>query len=175
MCAYPSSSTHALAKQYPSRGWGRMLRRPVCLVLSKPLRGKNQPASSCRGLAVPSHPTSKERTPMKPNDLEALSDYVLNWLLTEEDLAPSLRCNIQLEQTRRSLERNVPQEMIMLTAELLHDASTCGYHGFTAAQTAIFGFKWPLPRGWLKSLIGKTIPISQYREFVEAAKIKKPK
>ncbi len=112
---------------------------------------------------------------MTTNDLKTLSDYVLNWLLTEEELTDSLRSEIQLEQTRRSLERNEPQEMITLTAKLLHEASTCGYHGFTAAQTEVFGFKWPLPRGWLKSLIGKTITITQYREFVEAAKIKRPK
>ena len=54
---------------------------------------------------------------------------------------------------------------ITLTSQLLHDASTKGYNGFTRAQLAVIGIKWPAPRGWLKALIGKEIPEHVYAEF----------
>lgn len=103
------------------------------------------------------------------NDLTTLSDHVLNWLINEEEISQELRENIEKEL----LARKEPDEIITLTSKMLHDASTCGYHGFTAAQAAVFGFKWPLKRGWLKSLVGKRVPMRKYRAFVEAAKLKK--
>jgi len=107
------------------------------------------------------------------NDLSTLSDHVLNWLMTEEEISDELRGAIETEQNQRILTSKLPQEMITLTSKMLHDASSCGYHGFTAAQAKVFGFKWPLKRGWLKSLVGKTVPVSQYCKFVAASKTKR--
>lgn len=106
-------------------------------------------------------------------DLPTLSDHVLHWLITEEEISDELRAAIETEQNERVLTLKQPQELITLTSKLLHDASTCGYHGFTKAQAAVFGFKWPMKGGWLKSLIGKTVTVAQYKKFVDAAKRKK--
>ena len=102
---------------------------------------------------------------MTTNDLQTLSDHVLHWLMTEEELTDELRTAISSEQTRRTLEVMEPSEMVVLTSKMLHDASTGGYNGFTKEQVKVFGFKWPMPKGWLKSLVGKTVPVSQYRDF----------
>lgn len=103
------------------------------------------------------------------NELPNLSEHVLNWLKTEEDISNEFRKAIESELLRRSLERNT-DEPIILTSEMLHDASTCGYNGFTAKQLSVFGIKWPPKKGWLKALVGTTIMASEYRRFVEAGK-----
>lgn len=112
---------------------------------------------------------------MITNDLPNLSEHILNLLLTEEDIAEHTRLEINRELIKRSMERDTGQEMILLTSQILHDASSSGYHGFTTAQKAVFGFKRNAEKGWLRSLVGKTVPISQYKKFVEAAKIRKRK
>ena len=62
---------------------------------------------------------------------------------------------------------------ITLTNQLLHDASTHGYHGFTKAQLAILGIKWPPKQGWLKSLVGHEVTADQYDAFKQAGQLKR--
>lgn len=103
------------------------------------------------------------------NELPNLSEHVLNWLKNEEDISSDFRNLIESELLRRSLELST-DEPIVLTSKMLHDASTCGYNGFTAKQLKVFGIKWPPPKGWLKDLVGTTIMTSQYKKFVDAGK-----
>jgi hypothetical protein len=56
---------------------------------------------------------------------------------------------------------------ITLTHENLHGCAT-RWHGFTRAQCQIMGVHWPPPRGWLRDLIGKRIPVEQFERFREA-------
>jgi len=103
------------------------------------------------------------------NELTTLSDHVLTWLLREEEISDDLRQSIESELLNRSLSTG-NDEFLTLTSKMLHDASTCGYHGFNAAQLAVLGMKWPPKKGWLKRLIGSTITTSQYLKFVKAGK-----
>ena len=99
-------------------------------------------------------------------ELHTLSDHVLNWILNEEEVTDGLRDAIRTELARRSI-KGCFDEWVELTKENLHAAaSTNG--GFTAAQVAVFGLRYPLRSGWLQSLIGRKIPFPQYRQFVEA-------
>lgn len=107
------------------------------------------------------------------------SDHVLHWLLTEEAISQAFRGAIHLEMAKRSLDTSrgivrgpVAEETVTLTFQMLHDASTKGFHGFTYAQLAAIGVAIPPKRGWLKGLVGKTIPASQWRQFVEAVNTK---
>lgn len=68
-------------------------------------------------------------------------------------------------------------EQITLTSQLLHSASTKGFNGFTKSQLAVLGINWPAKRGWLKGLVGKSVPLAVYDEFkaLGQAKADKPR
>jgi hypothetical protein len=54
-----------------------------------------------------------------------------------------------------------------LTWDNIHAAGTRGC-GFTRAQLAVVGIRWPPPKGWLRKLIGKEITSEQYEAFKDA-------
>jgi hypothetical protein len=58
-------------------------------------------------------------------------------------------------------------KMITLTFENIHACVTRG-HGWTRAQLQLIGVGWPPRHGWLRGLIGKTIPMETYERFREA-------
>jgi len=68
---------------------------------------------------------------------------------------------------------------ITLTSENLHKLATNNC-GFTRAQIEAVGFQWPPKKGWLKSLIGKTLTLESYNKVaflreVSSAKLRKLK
>lgn len=105
------------------------------------------------------------------DELKTLSDHVLNWILNEEEVSEGFREAIRMELLRRAIP-SAADELIELTKENLHEAASSN-GGFTAAQVAVFGLRYPLRSGWLQSLVGRKIAFSQYRQFVEAGKPRK--
>lgn len=101
------------------------------------------------------------------NELPTLSDHVLNWILNEEEVSQECRKAIEGELLKRTLDRE-PDEVLILTSKMLHDASTKGYHGFNAKQLKVIGLKWPPKKGWLKALVGTRMLASTYKQFVKA-------
>ena len=68
---------------------------------------------------------------------------------------------------------------ITLTSENLHQLGTNNC-GFTKAQIEALGFNWPPKKGWLKSLIGKTMSIEEYTRiynlrYMNAGKLRRLK
>jgi hypothetical protein len=59
--------------------------------------------------------------------------------------------------------------MVTLTSDLLHAGGNGGC-GFSRRQIEALGLPWPAEKGWLTSLVGKTIPRSQYDRFVSLRK-----
>lgn len=53
---------------------------------------------------------------------------------------------------------------VTVTKQMLHEART-PQGGFTRAQVECLGEKWPLKKGWLRRLAGKTVPIDQWNTF----------
>ena len=66
-------------------------------------------------------------------------------------------------------EIEVKDDEVLLTKELLNNART-PRGGFNARQTNLFGISYPLPHGWLKSLIGRVVPKELYYKFIEYGK-----
>jgi len=82
--------------------------------------------------------------------------------------------SIKKKKTKKKRSKPVrkPNEQVVLTAKLLHDAATLG-HGFNAKQLHVMGLGWPPKKGWLKNLVGKSIKTSQYAKFINAGKKQK--
>lgn len=95
-------------------------------------------------------------------DVQNLSDHVLQILAEEEDISDEFR--IAVEKVRDSR----PHTMVVLTSELLHNASSSGYCGWTRQQLAALGIGWPAKSGWLKRLVGKEVTQDQWRKFVSS-------
>lgn len=57
--------------------------------------------------------------------------------------------------------------MEISTTLLINGASARG--GYTKKQTFLLGLPWPLPRGWKKEVIGKTISDENAQEFIRLA------
>ncbi len=55
---------------------------------------------------------------------------------------------------------------MILTKEMLHGAGT-KHNGFTKAQLLAFGISWPPKKGWLKSLVGKDVPLEAWNQFLK--------
>jgi hypothetical protein len=83
---------------------------------------------------------------------------------TEFD-AGELQYQIQWASNRHS------EQMVVLTSELLHaGANGDSQSGFCYAQLEVLGISTPPPKGWLKGLVGKAIPRSQYDRFLSFRK-----
>lgn len=61
------------------------------------------------------------------------------------------------------------EKMVTLTSQMIHDASTEG-HGWNRRQLKSIGVPWPPPKGWLKGMVGKQIPLSLWERFVSLRK-----
>lgn len=62
--------------------------------------------------------------------------------------------------------------LVTITREMLQDAgrTPAGGHRYTRAQVAVFGVPWPLQKGWLSALVGRTVPMEQWERFVAAGR-----
>jgi len=62
-------------------------------------------------------------------------------------------------------------KIITLTRNNIHQLATDGAGGFTRAQIEALGFVWPAKKGWISSLIGKTITIDCYKRVAELRRV----
>jgi hypothetical protein len=60
---------------------------------------------------------------------------------------------------------------IILTRDNIHQLATDGAGGFTRAQIEALGFVWPAKKGWINSLIGKTMTMDFYNRVAELSKM----
>lgn len=95
------------------------------------------------------------------------SDHVLNWLLNEESISLSTRVTIEAEINNRLH----PEPSIELTKENLSALFNC--NSPNRKQVSMLGIKYPLRNGWMKQLIGTTIPHSLYASLL-SCKGKRP-
>ena len=101
-------------------------------------------------------------------EISGWSNHVLTMLRDEEECSELFRQCCSLELDRRVLIGDYSEpsvETVTLTSKLLHAGGTKGC-GFTSAQIRLLGTS-PKTKGWLKSLIGETIPVDTYKKFLE--------
>lgn len=102
------------------------------------------------------------------NELTTLSDHVLRWLITEEEISAAFRALILTELE----SREHPEEPVELTAENLSALFNC--NAPNRRQMILLGIRYPLVSGWMKKIVGQTIPARVYKAAL-ACKGRKPK
>ncbi len=94
-------------------------------------------------------------------EIKTWSTSVLQTLVDEEDLSTEYRWIMSAELNSRPQEQTV-----ILTPEAIHQAATDGYSGWTKVQLAALGISWPPPKGWLRKMAGKPVPMKNWLKFL---------
>lgn len=95
------------------------------------------------------------------------SDSILQMLAYEENCSQEFRDAALAELESR------PDSVVELTTQMLHEAGSSGYQGWTRKQLEVLGVHWPPPSGWLKKMAGTVVPNWKWRKFLSLRGVKK--